>query len=106
LINVDTNFNSLFSNKKKNPTLKVKSSIIIIMPPPPPPPPGPPGPPPPPQPSVSASAPATGERNALLKSIEKGARLKKAVTNDRSAPVFEGMYALTAKHNDWEYIRY
>lgn len=28
-------------------------------------------------------------RNALLSDISKGARLKKAVTNDRSAPVFE-----------------
>lgn len=52
-------------------------------PPPPPPPMGPPpppmGPPPPPPPT------ATG-RGALLGDIRKGARLKKAVTNDRSAP--------------------
>lgn len=57
------------------------------MPPPPPP---PPGPPPPPAPSgppggikKAAKAP---ERGALLNQIHKGARLKKTVTNDRSAP--------------------
>ncbi|CAL1547998.1 unnamed protein product [Lymnaea stagnalis] len=53
--------------------------------PPPPPPPPPPsgGAPPPPPPSVPASS--TG-RMALLGDIRKGAKLKKAVTHDRSAP--------------------
>lgn len=59
-----------------------------MPPPPPPPPPAAPAPPPP--------APAFGgggkggkapSRGALLDSIHKGAKLKKAVTNDRSAPV-------------------
>ncbi|MCJ1444475.1 MAG: hypothetical protein MMC23_004977 [Stictis urceolatum] len=70
------------------------------MPPPPPPPPPPamgaaPPPPPPPPPNASnlpARQPAKGgkDRNALLGDIRKGTGLKKAVTNDRSAPVFEG----------------
>ncbi|MCJ1261999.1 hypothetical protein MMC22_001868 [Lobaria immixta] len=71
--------------------------------PPPPPPPPPPmpgfggsGPPPPPPPpggppnatTLPARPPAatTKDRGALLTDITKGARLKKAVTNDRSAP--------------------
>ncbi|KAL8902740.1 MAG: hypothetical protein Q9207_004415 [Kuettlingeria erythrocarpa] len=68
----------------------------MAAPPPPPPPPMPgfggPPPPPPPPPSVS-SVPArpppalAKDRGALLTDITKGARLKKAVTNDRSAPV-------------------
>ncbi|KAK7930871.1 hypothetical protein WMY93_007266 [Mugilogobius chulae] len=61
------------------------------MPAPPPPP--PPGPPPPPtlalantqKPNLNRSE--QQGRNALLTDICKGARLKKAVTNDRSAPV-------------------
>ncbi|CAD6185862.1 unnamed protein product [Caenorhabditis auriculariae] len=53
------------------------------MPPPPPPPPPPPAPP---APAPSAPPPASTARNALLSDIHKGARLKKTVTNDRSAP--------------------
>ncbi|KAI4125630.1 MAG: hypothetical protein LQ338_004157 [Usnochroma carphineum] len=71
------------------------------MPAPPPPPPPPPmpgfggaGPPPPPPPplggvsSVPARPPPTvaKDRGALLTDITKGTKLKKAVTNDRSAP--------------------
>ncbi|KAG8421383.1 verprolin [Metarhizium acridum] len=62
-------------------------------PPPPPPPPGAAGPPPPPPPPGGAPGgmpsrpPASGNRNALLSDIQKGKSLKKAVTNDRSAPV-------------------
>lgn len=46
---------------------------------------------PPPPPPVALSAPvapppSTGGRSALLGSIRKGAKLKKTVTNDRSAP--------------------
>lgn len=62
------------------------------MPPPPPPPPS--GPPPPPtfnqantkKPSLSKSA--AGDRNAMLGDIAKfkAGKLKKTVTNDRSAP--------------------
>ncbi|KAK8048613.1 Actin-binding WH2 [Apiospora phragmitis] len=61
------------------------------MPPPPPPPPPPPGaggPPPPPPPSGGFKPPKTGAgRGALLTDITKGRALKKAVTNDRSAPI-------------------
>ena len=58
------------------------------MPPPPPPP--PPGgvPPPPKAPSGPVKSSSGGKsRGALLSDIHKGARLKKTVTNDRSAPV-------------------
>ena len=70
------------------------------MPPPPPPPPGPPPPGPPPPPSGGAAKfkppPAKGGgRGALLDSIHKGAKLKKAVTNDRSAPSVGGGESVT-----------
>ena len=57
--------------------------------PPPPPPPGAPPPPGPPPPSFSApvSKGGGGERKDLLKQIQKGAQLKKTVTNDRSGPI-------------------
>ena len=58
---------------------------------PPPPPPGPPAPPPPgpSRPSGPAFKPSKGggDRNDLLKSIQKGAKLKKVETNDRSSPI-------------------
>lgn len=65
------------------------------MPPPPPPPPGPPPPGPPPPPGggpkgvgkKSAPPPSGAGRGALLSSIQKGTKLKKAETNDRSAPI-------------------
>ncbi|KAG0292383.1 hypothetical protein BGZ98_002597, partial [Dissophora globulifera] len=57
------------------------------MPPAPPPP-----PPPPPPPGGAAPPPAalpapSKDRNALLNQIQSGKKLKKAVTNDRSAPI-------------------
>lgn len=54
------------------------------MPPPPPPPMGGLGPP---KPGSSRPAP---DRSALLSEIRGGAALKKAVTNDRSAPIIDG----------------
>ena len=59
------------------------------MPPPPP----PPGPPPPPllgalfKPSSNSGG---DNRNALLSSIQKGAKLKKTVTVDKSGPLISG----------------
>ncbi|KAK0630140.1 hypothetical protein B0T17DRAFT_211804 [Bombardia bombarda] len=64
------------------------------MPPPPPPPPPPPmpgmgGPPPPPPPPPGGlpARPAAAIPGALLTDITKGRPLRKAVTNDRSAPI-------------------
>ncbi|KAK9313134.1 hypothetical protein V1524DRAFT_436920 [Lipomyces starkeyi] len=53
-------------------------------PPPPPPPPPPVGVPPPPGPPPPMAG--GGGRSALLGEIQQGKKLKKAVTNDRSAP--------------------
>lgn len=64
------------------------------MPPPPPPPP-PAAPPPPPTLSQANTQKPTlnkkeqKDRGALLSDIHKGRKLKKAVTNDRSAPVLD-----------------
>lgn len=64
------------------------------MPAPPPPPPMAPAAPPPPlfKAPKNSGGGGANERDALLKSIRKGAKLKKAVTNDRSAPVIAGSY--------------
>ncbi|CAH1999581.1 unnamed protein product [Acanthoscelides obtectus] len=58
------------------------------MPAPPPPPPMAPGAPPPPVFKMPKSNP--NDRDALLKSIRRGAKLKKTITNDRSAPAIAG----------------
>ncbi|WBW73010.1 verprolin [Schizosaccharomyces osmophilus] len=54
----------------------------------------PPAPPPPPAPAPAAAVPApppvTKDRSDLLNSIQKGTKLKKAQTNDRSAPSVGG----------------
>ena len=59
---------------------------------PPPPPPGPPAPPPPGParasgPAFKPTSKGGGDRGDLLKSIQKGAKLKKVETNDRSSPI-------------------
>ena len=51
-----------------------------------------PGPPPPPPPPQRLPSPPLGGRNALLLDIQKGRKLKKAITNDRSAPIIDGNY--------------
>lgn len=59
-----------------------------MPPPPPPPPPGAPPPPAAPAPSLGGSKGGKKQdRGALLSDIHKGMKLKKAVTNDRSAPI-------------------
>ena len=62
---------------------------------PPPPPSG--GPPPPPANNFKAP-PKTKGRAQLLGDIHKGAKLKKAVTVDKSAPVLEKRTYLTLLH--------
>lgn len=57
--------------------------------PPPPPPMG--GPPPPPIFSPAKSSGGDDNRSALLQSIRQGAKLKKTVTNDKSAPMISGI---------------
>ena len=69
--------------------LSEKFKFFDCMPPPPPPAPAPP--------PVAAAPPAPRD---LLKSIEKGAKLKKTVTNDRSAPLVEGKFGIAAHIKD------
>jgi len=64
------------------------------MPPPPPPPPPAAPPPPPTFSQANTQKPTLNKkeqkgRGALLSDIHKGRKLKKAVTNDRSAPVLD-----------------
>jgi hypothetical protein len=64
------------------------------------PPPPPPGPPPPPVPKMSpmkftpsSSSGGGDNRNALLSQIQKGAKLKKTTTVDKSGPLVAGKIA-------------
>ncbi|VDH93974.1 PX domain-containing protein kinase-like protein, partial [Mytilus galloprovincialis] len=84
----------MYSSSKslsKSSAQPTKAPPAPVAPPPPkapPPPLAPPPPPakgPPPPPAVNAPA-ATNERSALLGDIRHGLKLKKATTNDRSAP--------------------
>lgn len=67
------------------------------------PPPPPPGPPPPPVPKLNLGGGGGGgggdSRNALLLSIQKGAKLKKTVTVDKSGPAVAGRVAGSATNN-------
>ncbi len=67
---------------------------MSFLPPPPPPPPNA-GPPPPSYPGSSTGS--DDNRSALLKQIEKGKQLRKAQTNDRSAPIVDNNNASTRK---------
>uniref|UniRef100_A0A914YPM4 WH2 domain-containing protein n=1 Tax=Panagrolaimus superbus TaxID=310955 RepID=A0A914YPM4_9BILA len=62
------------------------------MPPPPP-------PAPPPPPGLLNIPKSTNERSKLMNDIHKGARLKKTVTNDRSAPIVPGTKPLADNHS-------
>lgn len=68
------------------------------MPPPPPPPPPPSAPAAPPPAKAPPKSKGGGggavSRGALLSEIHTGARLKKTVTNDRSAPVVGSKYIM------------
>jgi len=57
---------------------------------PPPPPPPPSAPPAPAAPTVPSAPPSTGDRSVLFNAIQSGTRLRKVVTNDRSASAFSG----------------
>jgi hypothetical protein len=83
-------------NKTPSPPIKnfpPSSNSNTFAPPPPPPygPPPPPVAPPPPEVSTTEISKLTkgGGRGDLLSSIQKGKKLKKAVTNDKSAPVLD-----------------
>lgn len=65
--------------------------------PPPPPPPG--GPPPPMMPAFAPPKGGPDGRSALLNSIQKGAKLKKTVTNDKSAPLIGKVSNLNTASN-------
>lgn len=91
-VSISSNNTSIPPPPPPPPTAPVSKSVSAPPPPPPPPPsagfaPPPPPPPPaapaPPPPSASSDS---SDRSALLTDINKGFKLKKTVTNDRSAP--------------------
>ncbi|KAJ3281411.1 hypothetical protein HDU76_008934, partial [Blyttiomyces sp. JEL0837] len=67
--------------------MPMSSGSGIPMPPPPPMP--VPIPPPPPAPAQTTDSSPPALDNPLLKAIQKGTKLKKAVTNDRSGPIVD-----------------
>lgn len=68
---------------------------FLKMPGPPPPAPPPPGPPPPNFSLSKLGGGGADNRGALLSSIRQGAKLKKTVTIDKSAPLIPGKYVFT-----------
>lgn len=72
------------------PKASTPTALSAPAPPPPPPPPPPSAPPAPAAPTVPSAPTPAGGRSALLNAIQSGTRLRKAVTDDRSASAISG----------------